>query len=83
MIKGLVSVANIVDKVDIGKEKYRISSTGALGAVLFIVPQDQKLIRDSVGMDGTNGVLTNAFQEKRCNTELLIARVERNTLNFS
>lgn len=82
LIKGSVSVATIVDKVDIGKEKYRISSTGTLGTVLSTVLQDQKLIRDSVGTTGPNGMLTNTYQEKRGNTELLIAKVEKNVLNF-
>jgi hypothetical protein len=82
LIKGSVSVATIVDKVDIGKDKYRISSTGTLGTVLSTVLQDQKLIRDSVGTVGANGMLTNTYQEKRGNTELLIAKVEKSVLNF-
>lgn len=82
LIKGSVSVATIVDKVDIGKDKYRISSTGTLGTVLSTVLQDQKLIRDSVGTVGANGMLTNTYQEKRGNTDLLIAKVEKNVLNF-
>ncbi|WP_397392826.1 hypothetical protein [Polynucleobacter sp.] len=82
LIKGSVSVASIVDKVDIGKDKYRISSTGTLGTVLSTVLQDQKLIRDSVGTVGANGMLTNTYQEKRGNTELLIAKVEKNALNI-
>lgn len=82
LIKGSVSVATIVDKVDIGKDKYRISSTGTLGTVLSTVLQDQKLIRDSVGTIGANGMLTNTYQEKRGNTDLLIAKVEKNVLNF-
>ena len=75
-------VATVVDKVDIGKDKYRVSSTGTLGAVLSTVLQDQKLIRDSVGTIGANGMLTNTCQEKRGNTELLIAKVEKSILNF-
>lgn len=82
LIKGSVSVATIVDKVDIGKDKYRISSTGTLGAVLSTVLQDQKLIRDSVGTVGANGMLTNTYQQKSGNTELLIAKVEKSVLNF-
>jgi hypothetical protein len=82
LIKGSVSVATIVDKVDIGKDKYRISSTGTLGTVLSTVLQDQKLIRDSVGAIGANGMLTNTYQQKSGNTELLIAKVEKNVLNF-
>ena len=82
LIKGSVSVATIVDKVDISKDKYRISSTGTLGTVLSTVLQDQKLIRDSVGTIGANGMLTNTYQQKSGNTELLIAKVEKNVLNF-
>ena len=82
LIKGSVSVATIVDKLDIGKDKYRISSTGTLGTVLSTVLQDQKLIRDSVGTVGANGMLTNTYQQKSGNTELLIAKVEKNVLNF-
>lgn len=82
LIKGSVSVATVMDKVDIGKDKYRVSSTGTLGTVLSTVLQDQKLIRDSVGTIGANGMLTNTYQEKRGNTELLIAKVEKNVLNF-
>ena len=82
LIKGSVSVATIVDKVDIGKDKYRISSTGTLGTVLSSVLQDQKLIRDSVGTISANGMLTNTYQEKRGNTDLLIAKVEKGAVNF-
>lgn len=82
LIKGSVSVATIVDKVDIGKDKYRISSTGTLGTVLSTVLQDQKLIRDSVGTVSASGMLTNTYQQKSGNTELLIAKVEKNVLNF-
>ncbi len=82
LIKGSVSVATIVDKVDIGKDKYRISSTGTLGTVLSTVLQDQKLIRDSVGTIGANGMLTNTYQQKSGNTDLLIAKVEKSVLNF-
>jgi hypothetical protein len=82
LVKGSMQVATIVDKVDIGKDKYRISSTGTLGTVLSAVLQDQKLIRDSVGTVGANGMLTNTYQEKRGNTELLIAKVEKSVLNF-
>lgn len=82
LIKGSVSVATIVDKVDIGKDKYRVSSIGTLGTVLSTVLQDQKLIRDSVGTTGANGLLTNTYQQKSGNTELLIAKVEKNVLNF-
>lgn len=84
LIKGSVSVATVVDKVDIRKDQYHINSTGTLGAVLSTVLQDQKLIRDSVGSISANGMLTNTYQEKRGNTELLIAKVDapKNVVNF-
>ncbi len=84
LIKGSMQVATIVDKVDLRKDQYHISSTGTLGAVLSTVLQDQKLIRDSVGTNGPKGLLTNTYQEKRGNTELLIAKVDapKNALNF-
>jgi len=84
LVKGSMQVATIVDKVDLRKDQYHISSTGTLGAVLSTVLQDQKLIRDSVGANGPKGLLTNTYQEKRGNTELLIAKVDapKNTLNF-
>jgi len=82
LIKGSVSVATIVDKVDIRKDQYHINSTGTLGAVLSTVLSDQKLLRDSVGSVGKDGFITNTYQERRGNTDLLIARVEKNLVNF-
>lgn len=82
LIKGSVSVATLVDKVDIRKDQYHINSTGSLGAILGTALADQKLLRDSVGSVNTSGLLTNTYQEKRGNTELLIAKVEKNTVNF-
>lgn len=82
LIKGSVSVATVVDKVDIRKDQYHINSTGTLGAVLGTILADQKLLRDSVGSVGKDGMLTNTYQEKRGNTDLLIAKVEKNVVNF-
>jgi hypothetical protein len=82
LVKGSMSVATIVDKVDLRKDQYHINSTGTLGAVLATVLADQKLLRDSVGTIGKNGLLTNTYQEKRGNTELLIAKVEKSAVNF-
>ena len=76
LIKGSMQVATIVDKVDIRKDQYHINSTGSLGAVLSTALNDQKLIRDSVGSIGPSGFLTATYQEKRGNTELLIAKVD-------
>ena len=77
-----MQVATLVDKVDIRKDQYHINSTGSLGAVLSTALSDQKLIRDSVGTVGKDGMLTNTYQEKRGNTDLLIAKVEKSLLNF-
>ena len=84
LVKGSMQVATVLDKVDIKKDQYHINSTGTLLAVLSTVLQDQKLIRDSVGSMSSNGMLTNAYQEKRGNTELLIAKVDapKNVVNF-
>ena len=84
LVKGSMQVATAVDKVDIRKDQYHISSTGTLAAVLSTVLQDQKLIRDSVGANSPKGLLTNTYQEKRGNTELLIAKVDapKNILDF-
>ena len=82
LVKGSMQVATIVDKVDIRKDQYHINSTGTLGAVLSTVLADQKLLRDSVGAITKEGFVTNTYQEKRGNTELLIAKVEKSILNF-
>jgi len=82
LVRGSMSVAAIVDKVDIRKDQYHINSVGTLGSVLATVLADQKLLRDSVGTVAKDGLLTNTYQEKRGNTELLIAKVEKNQLNF-
>lgn len=82
LVKGSMQVATIIDKVDIRKDQYHINSTGSLGAVLATALSDQKLIRDSVGTISKDGMLTNTYQEKRGNTELLIAKVEKNVINF-
>lgn len=84
LVKGSMQVATVIDKVDLRKDQYHISSTGTLGSVLSTVLQDQKLIRDSVGSIGSKGMLTNTYQEKRGNTELLIAKVDapKSIVNF-
>ena len=84
LVKGSMQVATIVDKVDIRKEQYHINSIGTLGSVLATVLADQKLLRDSVGSVGPGGFLTNTYQEKRGNTELLIAKVDapKKVINF-
>jgi hypothetical protein len=40
LVKGSMSVATVVDKVDLRKDQYHISSTGTLGAVLSTVLAD-------------------------------------------
>lgn len=84
LVKGSMQVATVVDKVDLRKDQYHINSTGTLGAVLATALNDQKLIRDSVGTNSPQGLLTNTYQEKRGNTELLIAKVDapKNVVNF-
>lgn len=82
LIKGSVSVATVVDKVDIRKDSFHINSTGTLGAVLSTLLADQKLLRDSVGSMTREGMITSTYQEKRGNTELLIAKVDKNIVNF-
>jgi hypothetical protein len=84
LVKGSMQVATVVDKVDIKKDQYHINSTGTLLPVLSTVLQGQKLIRDSVGSISAGGMLTNTYQEKRGNTELLIAKVDapKNIMNF-
>ena len=82
LVKGSMQVATVVDKVDLRKDQYHINSTGSLGTVLSTVLADQKLLRDSVGAITKEGFVTNTYQEKRGNTELLIAKVEKSILNF-
>ena len=82
LVKGSMQVATVVDKVDLRKDQYHINSTGTLGSVLSTVLADQKLLRDSVGAITKEGFVTNTYQEKRGNTELLIAKVEKSLLNF-
>jgi len=82
LIKGSMQVATVVEKVDIRKDQYHINSVGTLGSVLSTVLADQKLLRDSIGSVGKDGMLTNTYQEKRGNTDLLIARVEKSIVNF-
>ena len=84
LIKGSLQVATVVDLVDIKKDRYHISSRGTLGSVLSTVLNNQTLIRDSVGTVTANGLLTNTYQEKRGNTDLLLAKVDtpKNLIQF-
>jgi hypothetical protein len=82
LVKGSMQVATVVDKVDLRKDQYHINSTGTLASVLSTVLNDQKLLRDSVGAVTPAGMVTNTYQEKRGNTELLIAKVEKSQVNF-
>jgi hypothetical protein len=76
LIKGSMQVATVVDLVDIKKDRYHITSKGTLGSVLSTVLNNQTLIRDSIGTVTSNGLLTNTYQEKRGNTDLLLAKVD-------
>jgi hypothetical protein len=84
LVKGSMQVATVIDKVDIAKDRYHISSRGTLGSVLSTVLNNQTLIRDSVGTVTSNGLLTNTYQEKRGNTDLLLAKVDapKNLIQF-
>ena len=82
MVKGPMQVATVIDKVDLCKDQCHINSTRTLASVLSTVLNDQKLLRDSVGAVTPAGMVTNIYQEKRGNTELLIAKVEKNLVNF-
>jgi|GEM_PF-357534 len=82
LVKGSMSVATFVDTVDLRKDQYHITSVGTLGSVLATVLSNQKLLRDSVGTVTKEGLLTSMYQERRGNTELLIAKVEKNLINF-
>ena len=77
LVKGLMSVVTIVDKVEIRKDQYHINPMGPLAAVLSTILADQKLLTDSVGAISQDGMNTNTCQEKRDNIELLIARLEK------
>ena len=77
-----MSVATVVDKVDLRKDQYHINSIGTLGTILSTVLADQKLLHDSVGTITKEGFVTNTYQEKPGDTELLIAKVDKSLLNF-
>lgn len=55
---------------------------GALLAGLSTALGGQGLIRDSVRTVNASGLLTNTYQERRGNTELLIAKFEKSNVNF-
>jgi hypothetical protein len=81
---GSMSVAVVSDQVKIDGARYHISSKGTLLAGMSTALGGQTLIRDSVGSVNANGLQTNTYQEKRGNTDLLIAKVEapKNSINF-
>jgi hypothetical protein len=84
LIKGSMQVATVVDLVDIKKDRYHITSKGTLSSVLSTVLNNQALIRDSLGTVNSNGLLTNTYQERRGNTDLLLAKVDapKKTIQF-
>lgn len=84
IVSGSMVVATVTDQVKIDSGKYHISSKGALLAGLSTALGGQGLIRDSVGTVSATGLLTNTYQEKRGNTELLLAKLEapKNIVNF-
>ncbi|CAM3791054.1 DUF3108 domain-containing protein [Polynucleobacter antarcticus] len=84
IVSGSMTVATVVDQVKIDSAKYHISSKGTLLAGMSTALGGQNLIRDSVGTMSATGMLTNTYQEKRGNTDLLLAKVEvpKNIVNF-
>ncbi|CAM3654676.1 DUF3108 domain-containing protein [Polynucleobacter brandtiae] len=84
IVSGSMAVATVVDQVKMDSTKYHISSKGTLLAGMSTALGGQNLIRDSVGSMSATGMLTNTYQEKRGNTDLLLAKVEapKNIVNF-
>lgn len=84
IVSGSMTVATVIDQVKIDASRYHISSKGVLLAGLSTALGGQGLIRDSVGVVSTTGLLTNTYQEKRGNTELLLAKVDaaKSVVNF-
>lgn len=84
IVSGSMTVATVVDQVKMDSTKYHISSKGTLLAGMSTALGGQNLIRDSVGSMSATGMLTNTYQEKRGNTDLLLAKVEapKNIVNF-
>lgn len=84
IVNGSMTVATVVDQLKIDSSRYHISSKGTLLAGLSTALGGQSLVRDSVGTVSAAGLLTNTYQEKRGNTELLLAKVDlpKNIINF-
>lgn len=84
IVNGSMTVATVVDQLKIDSGRYHISSKGTLLAGLSTALGGQGLVRDSVGTVSAAGLLTNTYQEKRGNTELLLAKVDppKNIINF-
>lgn len=84
IVNGSMTVATVVDQLKIESSRYHISSKGTLLAGLSTALGGQGLIRDSVGAVSVAGLLTNTYQEKRGNTDLLLAKVDppKNIINF-
>ena len=84
IVNGSMTVATVVNQLKIDSSRYHISSKGTLLAGLSTALGGQSLVRDSVGTVSAAGLLTNTYQEKRGNTELLLAKVDlpKNIINF-
>jgi hypothetical protein len=84
VLSGSVQVANVVDQVKITGSTYQITSVGNLIAGMSTALGGQRLVRESIGTLGPSGMVSNVYQEKRGNTDLLISRYEppKKTITF-
>ncbi len=76
VLSGSVQVANVVDQVKFMGATYQITSVGNLIAGMSTALGGQRLARESQGTLSPTGMVSNVYQEKRGNTDLLISRYE-------
>lgn len=74
-IKESVTVAKLIDTVNVSRDKYSIRSIRTLNYVLSTALGGQGLLRDSVGAISSSGMNTLAYQENLGNTEMMLAQV--------
>ncbi len=84
VLSGSVQVANVVDQVKFTGGTYQITSVGNLIAGMSTALGGQRLVRESQGSVSPTGLVSNVYQEKRGNTDLLISRYEppKKTITF-
>lgn len=84
VLTGSVKVANVVDQVKFTGSTYQITSVGNLIAGMSTALGGQRLVRESQGSLSPTGMVSNVYQEKRGNTDLLISRYEspKKTITF-